>query len=139
MPGRPLSRRHPAGAPVVLVPPAGACAVAEADETRYAGERSGPVPRGLTLFREHGVAWSRDKRRGHRGGMTDWLGIVVAAALVSLIPGVNQLAVAARHRSTRAMAGHAGRLAAVVVLIGLLVAGLGAVLIACETEPAALC
>jgi threonine/homoserine/homoserine lactone efflux protein len=68
--------------------------------------------------------------------MTDWLGFLVAALLVSLIPGANQLlglSNAVRYGTARAMAGVGGRLAAFVVLIGLVVAGLGAVLIASET------
>ncbi|MDP9796114.1 threonine/homoserine/homoserine lactone efflux protein [Catenuloplanes nepalensis] len=64
--------------------------------------------------------------------MNDWLGILVAAVLVSLTPGVNQLGNAVRHRQSRALAGPAGRLAAFVVPIGLFFAGLGTVLIACE-------
>jgi threonine/homoserine/homoserine lactone efflux protein len=67
--------------------------------------------------------------------MTDWLGFLVAAILVSLIPGANQLlglGNAVRYGTARAMAGVAGRLAAFVVLIGLVVAGLGAVLIATQ-------
>jgi hypothetical protein len=61
--------------------------------------------------------------------MTDWLGFLVAALLVSLIPGANQLlglSNAARYGTARAMAGVGGRLAAFVVLIGPVVAGLGA-------------
>lgn len=66
-------------------------------------------------------------------GMTDWLGFLVAAVLVSLIPGVNQVGDAVRCRVARIAAGPAGLLAAVVVPAGLFVAGLGVVLIACET------
>lgn len=68
--------------------------------------------------------------------MTDWIGFFVAAVLVSLIPGANQLlglSNAARYGTARAMTGVAGRLAAFVVLIGLVVGGLGAVLIASES------
>ncbi|GAB2572779.1 threonine transporter RhtB [Paractinoplanes abujensis] len=68
--------------------------------------------------------------------MTDWAGYLGAAVLVSLIPGANQLlglGNAVRYGAARAMAGVAGRLAAFVVLIGLVVAGLGAVLIASGT------
>jgi threonine/homoserine/homoserine lactone efflux protein len=68
--------------------------------------------------------------------VTDWPGFLVAALLVSLIPGANQLlglSNAVRFGTARAMAGVAGRLAAFVVLIALVVAGLGALLIASET------
>lgn len=68
--------------------------------------------------------------------MTDWAGFIGAALLVSLIPGANQLlglSNAVRYGTTRAMAGVAGRLAAFIVLIGLVVAGLGAVLITSGT------
>ncbi|MEV4344981.1 LysE family translocator [Actinoplanes sp. NPDC049596] len=63
--------------------------------------------------------------------MIDWAGFIPAAVLVSLIPGANQLlglSNAVRYGPWRALAGVAGRLAAFVVLIGLVVAGLGAVL-----------
>ena len=63
--------------------------------------------------------------------MINWSGFVVAAVLVSLIPGANQLlglSNAVRYGPGRALAGIGGRLAAFVVLIGLVVAGLGAVL-----------
>ncbi|MDR7277572.1 LysE family translocator [Catenuloplanes atrovinosus] len=68
--------------------------------------------------------------------MIDWAGFIPAALLVSLIPGANQLlglGNAVRHGSLRALAGIGGRLAAFVVLIGLVVAGLGAVLAASAT------
>nr|WP_221379890.1 LysE family translocator [Actinoplanes polyasparticus] len=68
--------------------------------------------------------------------MTDWAGYIGAAMLVSLIPGANQLlglGNAVRYGTARAVAGVAGRLAAFVVLIGLVVAGLGAVLITSGT------
>ncbi|GGL11315.1 LysE family translocator [Mangrovihabitans endophyticus] len=68
--------------------------------------------------------------------MTDWPEFLLAALLVSLIPGANQLlglGNAFRYGTARAMAGVAGRLTAFALLIGLVVAGLGAVLIASET------
>ncbi|WP_033340732.1 LysE family translocator [Catenuloplanes japonicus] len=68
--------------------------------------------------------------------MIDWVGFIPAALLVSLIPGANQLlglSNAVRHGTLRALAGVGGRLAAFVVLIGLVVAGLGAVLAASAT------
>jgi threonine/homoserine/homoserine lactone efflux protein len=63
--------------------------------------------------------------------MIDWAGFLVAATLVSLIPGANQLLGlrnAVRYGTVRALTGVLARLAAFVVLIGLVVAGLGAVL-----------
>ncbi|MCO8271647.1 LysE family translocator [Actinoplanes sp. TRM 88003] len=63
--------------------------------------------------------------------MIDWAGFIPAAVLVSLIPGANQLlglSNAVRYGPARALAGVGGRLAAFVVLIALVVAGLGAVL-----------
>ncbi|MBL7254015.1 LysE family translocator [Paractinoplanes lichenicola] len=63
--------------------------------------------------------------------MIDWPGFLVAATLVSLIPGANQLLGlrnAVRYGTARALTGVLARLAAFVVLIGLVVAGLGAVL-----------
>ncbi|MCA2214364.1 LysE family translocator [Jidongwangia harbinensis] len=68
--------------------------------------------------------------------MINWSGFLLAAVLVSLIPGANQLlglSNAVRYGVARALAGIAGRLAAFVVLIGLVVAGLGAVLAASST------
>ncbi|GAB7046932.1 LysE family translocator [Catenuloplanes indicus] len=68
--------------------------------------------------------------------MIDWVGFIPAALLVSLIPGANQLlglSNAVRHGPLRALAGVGGRLAAFVVLIGLVVAGLGAILAASAT------
>jgi len=68
--------------------------------------------------------------------MIDWAGFLAAAVLVSLIPGANQLlglSNAVRYGPARALAGVAGRLAAFVVLIALVVAGLGAVLAASAT------
>ena len=68
--------------------------------------------------------------------MIDWAGFIPAALLVSLIPGANQLlglSNAVRHGPLRALAGVGGRLAAFVVLIGLVVAGLGAILAASAT------
>ena len=68
--------------------------------------------------------------------MIDWAGFIPAAILVSLIPGANQLlglSNAVRHGTWYALAGIGGRLAAFVVLIGLVVAGLGAVLAASAT------
>jgi threonine/homoserine/homoserine lactone efflux protein len=63
----------------------------------------------------------------------NWAGFVPAAVLVSLIPGANQLlglSNAARYGALRAVAGICGRLAAFVLLIGLVVAGLGTFLAA---------
>ncbi|MGW0809689.1 LysE family translocator [Nonomuraea sp. NPDC002799] len=63
--------------------------------------------------------------------MVNWAGFLPAALLVSLIPGANQLlglSNAVRHGTAYALAGIGGRLAAFVILIGLVVAGLGAVL-----------
>ena len=68
--------------------------------------------------------------------MINWSGFLVAAVLVSLIPGANQLlglSNGARYGAWRALTGIAGRLAAFVVLVGLVVAGLGAVLAASTT------
>jgi threonine/homoserine/homoserine lactone efflux protein len=68
--------------------------------------------------------------------MIDWAGFVPAALLVSLIPGANQLlglSNAVRHGTGYALAGVGGRLAAFVVLIAVVVAGLGAVLAASAT------
>ena len=68
--------------------------------------------------------------------MIDWMGFLPTALAISLIPGANQLlglSNAARHGLPRALAGVAGRLAAFVILIGLVVAGLGAVLAASTT------
>src|SRR5687768_12262755 len=68
--------------------------------------------------------------------MIDWAGFIPAALLVSLIPGANQLlglSNAVRHGTAYALAGIGGRLAAFVVLVGLVVAGLGAVLAASAT------
>jgi len=65
--------------------------------------------------------------------MIDWAGFVPAAVLVSLIPGANQLlglSNAVRYGPSRALAGLGGRLAAFVVLVALVVAGLGAALVA---------
>nr|WP_221379906.1 LysE family translocator [Actinoplanes polyasparticus] len=63
--------------------------------------------------------------------MTDWAGFIGAALLISLIPGTNQLlglSNAVRYGTTRAIAGVAGRLASFIILIGLVAAGLGAIL-----------
>lgn len=63
--------------------------------------------------------------------MINWSGFVLAAVLVSLIPGASQLlglSNAARYGAVRAVAGIGGRLAAFVLLIGLVVAGLGSLL-----------
>ncbi|MGI5286138.1 LysE family translocator [Nonomuraea polychroma] len=63
--------------------------------------------------------------------MINWAGFIPAALLISLIPGANQLlglSNAVRHGTAYALAGIGGRLAAFVVLIGLVVAGLGAIL-----------
>lgn len=68
--------------------------------------------------------------------MIDWMGFLPTALAISLIPGANQLlglSNAARHGMAPALAGVAGRLAAFVILIGLVVAGLGAVLAASGT------
>lgn len=68
--------------------------------------------------------------------MINWVGFVPAALLVSLIPGANQLlglSNAVRHGTMAALAGIGGRLAAFVVLVGLVVAGLGATLAASAT------
>ncbi|WP_305785466.1 LysE family translocator [Symbioplanes lichenis] len=68
--------------------------------------------------------------------MIDWPGFLAAVTLVSLIPGASQLLGlrnAVRYGPGRALAGIFGRLAAFVVLIGLVVAGLGAVLAASAT------
>ncbi|WP_344646886.1 LysE family translocator [Cryptosporangium japonicum] len=61
----------------------------------------------------------------------NWVGFLPAVILVSLIPGANQLlgfSNAVRYGTVHAVAGLAGRLAAFVVLIALVVGGLGAVL-----------
>ncbi|GAA2413068.1 LysE family translocator [Nonomuraea africana] len=63
--------------------------------------------------------------------MINWVGFIPAALLISLVPGANQLlglSNAVRHGTAYALAGIGGRLAAFVVLIGLVVAGLGAIL-----------
>ncbi|MFI7614514.1 LysE family translocator [Nonomuraea terrae] len=63
--------------------------------------------------------------------MINWAGFIPAAFLVSLIPGANQLLGlnnAVRHGMTYALAGIFARLVAFVIIIGLVVAGLGAVL-----------
>ncbi|SDJ45920.1 LysE family translocator [Nonomuraea jiangxiensis] len=63
--------------------------------------------------------------------MIDWVGFVPAAVLASLVPGANQLLGlrnAVRHGSAYALAGIGGRLAAFVVLIGLVVVGLDVLL-----------
>jgi threonine/homoserine/homoserine lactone efflux protein len=68
--------------------------------------------------------------------MIDWMGFLPTALAISLIPGANQLlglSNAARHGLLPALAGVAGRLFAFVILIGLVVAGLGAVLAASGT------
>ncbi|MEO3873781.1 LysE family translocator [Nonomuraea sp. B12E4] len=70
--------------------------------------------------------------------MINWAGFVTAAVLASLVPGANQLLGlrnAVRHGSAYALAGIGGRLAAFVVLIGLVVAGLDVLLV---TVPAVL-
>jgi threonine/homoserine/homoserine lactone efflux protein len=61
------------------------------------------------------------------------VGFLPTALLVSVIPGANQLlglSNAVRYGSVHALVGMAGRLAAFVILIGLVVAGLGTVLAA---------
>jgi threonine/homoserine/homoserine lactone efflux protein len=68
--------------------------------------------------------------------MINWAGFLPAAVLVSLIPGANQLlglSNAVRYGIGHALAGVGGRLVAFVVLIGLVVAGLGAALAASPT------
>ena len=68
--------------------------------------------------------------------MINWAGFLPAAVLVSLIPGANQLlglSNAVRYGVGHALAGVGGRLVAFVVLIGLVVAGLGAALAASPT------
>jgi threonine/homoserine/homoserine lactone efflux protein len=68
--------------------------------------------------------------------MINWVGFVPAALLVSLIPGASQLlglSNAVRYGAAWALVGIAGRLAAFAVLIGLVVAGLGAILMTSET------
>lgn len=68
--------------------------------------------------------------------MINWAGFIPAALLVSLIPGANQLlglSNAVRHGPAYALAGIGGRLAAFTVLIGLVMAGLGAALAASVT------
>ncbi|WP_433559729.1 hypothetical protein ACQPWY_16720 [Pseudonocardia xinjiangensis] len=68
--------------------------------------------------------------------MINWAGFIPAAVLVSLIPGANQLlglSNAVRYGVGHALAGVGGRLVAFVVLIGLVVAGLGAALAASPT------
>jgi hypothetical protein len=65
----------------------------------------------------------------------NWVGFV-PDVLVSLIPGANQLlglSNAVRHGTMAALAGIGGRLVAFVVLVGLVVAGLGATLAASTT------
>jgi threonine/homoserine/homoserine lactone efflux protein len=65
--------------------------------------------------------------------MINWAGFIPTALLVSLIPGANQLlglSNAVRHGTAYALAGIGGRLVAFVILIGLVVAGLGAALAA---------
>ncbi|MFE7722542.1 LysE family translocator [Nocardia rhizosphaerihabitans] len=66
----------------------------------------------------------------------NWVGFLPAALLVSLIPGASQilgLNNAVRHGIPYALAGVGGRLAAFVVLVALVVAGLGATLAASVT------
>jgi threonine/homoserine/homoserine lactone efflux protein len=68
--------------------------------------------------------------------MINWAGFIPTALLVSLIPGANQLlglSNAVRHGTVYALAGIGGRLAAFIILIGLVVAGLGAALAASAT------
>ena len=68
--------------------------------------------------------------------MINWAGFIPTALLVSLIPGANQLlglSNAVRHGAAYALAGIGGRLVAFVILIGLVVAGLGAALAASAT------
>lgn len=68
--------------------------------------------------------------------MINWLGFFPAALVVSLIPGANQLLGlrnAARYGLGYALAGVAGRLAAFVVLVGLVAAGLGTVIASSAT------
>lgn len=66
----------------------------------------------------------------------NWVGFFPAALLVSLIPGASQilgLNNAVRHGIWYALAGVCGRLAAFVLLVALVVAGLGATLAASVT------
>ncbi|QBS45360.1 LysE family translocator [Nocardia sp. CS682] len=66
----------------------------------------------------------------------NWVGFLPTALLVSLIPGASQilgLNNAVRHGIPYALAGVGGRLAAFVVLVALVVAGLGAALAASVT------
>ena len=66
----------------------------------------------------------------------NWAGFIPAVVLVSLIPGASQLlglSNAARFGVGRAMIGVTARLAAFVILIALVVAGLGAILAASAT------
>ncbi|MGJ6963795.1 LysE family translocator [Streptosporangium sp. G11] len=68
--------------------------------------------------------------------MINWIGFIPAALFVSLIPGANQLlglSNAVRYGTAYALAGIGARLAAFVLLIGLIVAGLGAVLASSAT------
>ncbi|WP_327589568.1 LysE family translocator [Nonomuraea sp. NBC_00507] len=68
--------------------------------------------------------------------MINWAGFIPAALLAALIPGASQLlglSNAVRHGTACALAGVGGRLAAFVVLIGLVIAGLGTVLSASAT------
>ena len=68
--------------------------------------------------------------------MIDWVGFIPTAIAISLVPGANQLlglTNAVRHGTPHALAGLAGRLVAFVIVIGLVVAGLGAVLAASAT------
>jgi threonine/homoserine/homoserine lactone efflux protein len=65
--------------------------------------------------------------------LIDWAGFVSAAVLISVIPGANQLLGlrnAVRYGMWRAMLAVFGRLGAFLVLVGLVVAGLGALLTA---------
>ncbi|MGI5286435.1 LysE family translocator [Nonomuraea polychroma] len=68
--------------------------------------------------------------------MINWAGFIPAALLAALIPGASQLlglSNAVRHGTAYALAGVGGRVTAFVVLIGLVIAGLGAVLSASAT------
>ncbi|WP_020659483.1 LysE family translocator [Amycolatopsis benzoatilytica] len=68
--------------------------------------------------------------------MINWIGFFPAAFVISLVPGANQLLGlrnAARYGFGYALAGIAGRLVAFVVLVGLVAAGLGAVIASSAT------
>jgi len=76
-------------------------------------------------------AWSTRPAAECKEWIHDWLGFIPAALFASLIPGASQilgLNNALRYGTAWALAGIAGRSAAFAVLIGLVVAGLGAIL-----------